>query len=158
MEEFNTIDAIGGLFSRVNCVGQYNCFFAGYVDTTSSAGLFGGALGGLAGGIVAGMNKKCDGYLINQTERGIGLIPLNSKGFSNNLAKMKADINSFIFIDQGNIKSVTIKKANLISLVTKKVVINLADGSKYNLLVNNKEKNLPYHETNFNNFINGYKM
>lgn len=48
---------------------------------------------------------------------------------------------------------------NFINLLTSiiRVIIELNNGRKYNLQVNNKEKNVPYHEANFAEFMNRYK-
>ena len=50
-----------------------------------------------------------------------------------------------------------IKRANLISLVSKEITIKLGNGRVINLMVNNKEKALPYHEMEFTKFVNSHK-
>lgn len=156
MEQFNTIEGVSNLFRNANCIGQDNCYFISYISISTSGGL----LGGFVSAMESKMENKCDGYLVNQTESGIGLIPLNSDGMSyitNNPKKMKANVEACTFIQQADIKKVTIKNANLISLVTKEVTIELINGRKYNWLVNKKEKTIPYHEENFAKFMNMYK-
>ena len=163
MEQFNTIEGVTNLFNSINCVGQDNCYFVSYVDINASnsvlmGGLFGGALGAFAAGMAAGMEQNANGYLINENENGLVLIPLNSTGISNNLKKMVPNTNAFVYVAKSEIKKIKIKRAYLISAVVKKVKIELNDGKKYNLLVNVKEKYVPYHKENFARFIEKHKM
>ena len=163
MEQFNTIEGVTKLFNSINCVGQDNCYFVSYVDINASnsvlmGGLFGGALGAFAAGMAAGMEQNANGYLINENENGLALIPLNSTGISNNLKKMVPNTNAFVYVAKSEIKKIKIKRAYLISAVVKKVKIELNDGKKYNLLVNVKEKYVPYHKENFARFIEKHKM
>lgn len=162
MEQFNTLEAVRKLFESINCVGQDNCYFVSYVDINASnsvflGGLFGGAVGAFAAGMAAGMEQNANGYLINQMENGIALIPLNSTGIGNNIKKMIPNTNSHMFFGQEEIKKVKIKRAYFISAVTKSVRIELKDGKKFNLLVNVKEKYIPYHKENFAKFMQKYK-
>lgn len=105
------------------------------------------------------MNNLWHGFLINDTEKGIGLIPLeNTKSILVfKPENMKVHLEDFIFIDKDEIESIKIKRLNFISAVTKEVNIKLKDGSRYSLMINNKEKSLEYHEINFSKFINKYK-
>lgn len=162
MEQFNTIDAVSKLFESINCVGEENCYFVSYVDINASnpvllGGILGGAVGAFAAGMVAGMEQNANGYIINQMEKGIALIPLNSTGIGNNIKKMIPNTNSYMYFGQSEIKSIKIKRAYLISAVVKKVRIELTDGKKFNLLVNVKEKYVPYHKENFEKFMQKYK-
>lgn len=160
MEQFNTIENVKDMFQKVNGIGKTNCYFLGYVTTPTSAAVLGGAVGGIIAGMKANAENQCQAYLINQTENGIGLIPLNSTSgtlLSYKPDKLIATPERFTFINQNDIASVKIKRANLISLVSKNVIIELNNGRKYNLQVNNKEKNIPYHEANFAEFMNRYK-
>lgn len=156
MKEFNTLEAISNLFEKVNCKGNENNYFISYVTAPTSAGLLGGAVGSFAAGAIVGAENKCDAYLVNQTENGIGLIPLNSSGIPglsmSGPDKMTINIDGYYFINKQDIKKLTVKRANLISLVSKSVNIELTSGRKYYWLVNNKEKLLPYHEQCFKNF------
>lgn len=101
--------------------------------------------------------RELSGYIINQMENGIALIPLRTEGIGFNIKKMVPNINSYTFFAQSEIKNIKIKRANLISAVSKKVVIELKDGNKYNLMVNLKEKYLPYQQDNFAKFMKKYK-
>lgn len=160
MNEFNTIEGIRELFEKVNCIGEDNCFFYSIRNMRSAKV---GATGGLVGGMMAGMkaaenNRAWDGYLINQTEKGIGLIPLKStKSLYIKLENMVVQLDQFMFIENNNISSVKIKKLNLFSPVAKTVDIKLKNDADFKLIVRNKEKQLPYHEENFAKFISKYK-
>ena len=157
MGNFCTIEGIRELFERVNFIGAENCFFYCITNKQSpAAGMAGGALGGM---VAAMTNKAWDAYLVNQTEKGIGLIPLkNTKPlFSTKVENMVPQLDCFTFLDKYNIASVKIGRFGLISPVAKSLVIKLGDGSKYNLIVNNKEKLIPYHEANFAEFVKKYK-
>ncbi|MCR5147111.1 MAG: hypothetical protein K6B70_07235 [Clostridia bacterium] len=161
MEQFNTIDGVKKLFESINCIGKENCFFVGYIDIQTSVSLgslFGGATGAFAAGMAAGAaRRELSGYIINQMENGIALIPLRTEGIGFNIKKMVPNINLYTFFAQCEIKNIKIKRANLISAVSKKVVIELNDGNKYNLIVNLKEKYLPYQQDNFAKFMKKYK-
>ena len=162
MEQFNTLEAVSNLFNSINCVGQDNCYFVSYVDINASnsvmlGGILGGAVGAFAAGMAAGAEQNANGYLINQTEKGIALIPLNTTGLTNNLKKMVPNTNSFIFVAQSDIKRIKIRRANLISLVSKQITIELNDGKKFHLLVNLKEKLIPYQQENVAKFLEKYK-
>lgn len=168
MEEFNSIESVTELFRRINCVGEENCFFISYVnnnmgDASMIGGILGGAIGGAIGAAIDSKNNatifNCKGFLVNQTEKGIALIALDYNGisWSNPIKKMKAQVDSYMFIEQEDIEKVIIKNANLISAVTKNVTIILKNTTRINLMVNKKEKYIPYHEENFARFMSKYK-
>lgn len=167
MEEFNTLESVRQLFKSINCLGEENCFFISFINNTSNATLVGGILGGAIGGAIGAVidstsntsTCNCKGFLVNQTEKGIALIPFDYEGiaWTNPIKKMKAQVNSYKFIAQEEIDKVIIKNANLISAVTKNVTIVLKDATRINLVVNKKQKDISYHEENFSKFINTYK-
>lgn len=159
MEEFGTLEAVGNLFRQVNGEGAQNNYFMGYIAVPTSAGFLGGAIGTLAAGAVVGMENDCDGFIVDLTENGLGMMPLINgglNGFTFTPKKMKANPSAYFFVPENEIKSVAIKRYNLISMVTKKVIIELNNGRKINLVVNVKEKLLPYHESGFANFMAKY--
>ena len=106
MDEFNTKEKVEELFKSVDGLGENNCIFLCFIDTNREGLKYGalGALGAVGGGAIAGvaafssgivdgMNRKSDGYLINWTESGLGIIPLDATGVMLTLtpAKLKAD-------------------------------------------------------------------
>lgn len=119
MEEFATLEKVKELFEKVDFIGEENCFIYALTNTQKPAP------SGLLGGMVAGMeaaqkNRGWSGYLINKTEKGIGLIPLKSKStFVIKPENMIPQLDKFILIDNDNIESVKIKKLGFISPVAK---------------------------------------
>ena len=164
--DFKTNDGVVNIFRNLNCIGMDNCYFVTFKDTNSEAfkygamGAVGGALGAAAAfsqGMVDGM-QNYDGLLINQTENGLGIIPLVTKGVQLmlNPDKMEANIDRFFFIPNQYITSITVKKFNIFNKKTQKVGISLTDGTEFKLLAHVSEKNIPYQELNFNKFMNKY--
>ncbi len=153
---YNTIEGAYQLFNSVNCLGQNNCIFLARININA------GAVGGLLGGIVAQMDAdekyKCDAFLINQTERGIALIPLvSSTGLSVSIKNLQPNLQGTVFIDQSYVQNVVIKRAFFISAVNKVVKITLTTGFVYDLIVYTNEKNLPYQKSEFARFVSMYK-
>ena len=175
MEEFNSLDKIVYLFRSVNCMGNENCYFICYKDTTAEgmkAGVIGGAIGGagLIGGAIASavmsansgnvsILEKFDGYLINWTDFGVGIIPLKYQGkmVTLNPSKMHPQMDSFTYIPKENLESVVVKNFNIFNSKVKKIKIKIAGiDSKLELMANVKEKLIPYQESNFAKFLDMY--
>lgn len=146
MEQFNTIEKVKELFDKANCVGNENCYFVAYKDAAKNSGM------------VKGMEYPYDAMLINQTENGLGMFYIKQDGipFTYNLAKMKVDENSYFFVNNEEIKSITIKNWALLNSKTKKVIIKLNNGKIHQLYANLNEKLLPYHNENFPKFVEKY--
>ena len=164
--DFKTNDGVVNIFRNLNCLGMDNCYFVTFRDTNSEAfkygafGAVGGALGAAAAfssGMVEGM-KNYDGLLINQTENGLGIIPLVTQGVQLilNPDKMVAEPNRFFFIPNQYIASIIVKKFNIFNKKTQKVRIKLTDGTEFKLLAHVSEKNISYQESNFAKFMNKY--
>lgn len=173
MEEFNTLEKVTNLFKNMDCVGNKNCYFICYRDTTKESikyGAIGGALGGALGGAIAGAinsfstecvngMEKFDGYLFNWTDTGIGIIPLKYKGvmLTVNPSKMQTQIDKYRFIKNEDIESIIVQKFNVFNSKVKKIKITFKDEkSKMYLIANMKEKLIPYQEDNFVKFVNEY--
>lgn len=90
------------------------------------------------------------GYLFNQNDKGICLIPI----IADTLSRNKVDIENYIFIKNEDIEKVYIKNEDFIF---KKIKIVLKDKSKYIIKTSKKIKNINYHENNLNKFIEMYK-
>lgn len=88
--------------------------------------------------------NKCDGYVVNQSEKGIGLIPLHRtcKLPTYNIEKMTADTKDFRFMPEESIKKITIKNENWISMVAKVITITLENGVRYDWRASKKEKKI----------------
>ena len=172
MEEFNTIESAEELFRSVDGLGENNCIFTCIMDTNreglkyGAMGAIGGAIGGaIAGaaafsqGMIDGMNRKSDGYLINWTEKGLGIIPLDAKGIMLTLtvSKMKADTSSYFFISNDQIQSIVVKNFNIFNSGTKRVSITLTNNAKLHLLSRVNEKQIPYQSQNLTKFAERFK-
>lgn len=172
MEEFNTIENVTELFRSVNGLGESNCIFLCYIDTNREGMKYGamGALGGAVGGAIAGamaassgiidgMNRRSDGYLINWTESGLGIILLDTKGIALTLtpAKLKVDASSYFFVDNEQIESIVVKNFNIFNKSTKTIKIVLKNKQKLHLMARLNEKLIPYQNENFSKFVERYK-
>lgn len=172
MEEFNTKEKVEELFRSVNGLGENNCIFLCFIDTNREGLKYGalGALGGFVGGAIAGavafssgvvdgMNRKSDGYLINWTENGLGIISLDATGVMLTLtpAKLKADTSSYFFVSNEQIESVVVKNFNIFNSSTKKVIIALKNNQKLHLMARLNEKLIPYQNENLSKFAEKYK-
>lgn len=146
MEEFNTLEAVKELFNKVNCVGNENCYFVVYKDTSKNLGM------------VKGMEYPYDALLINQTENGLGVFYLQQGGvpLKYDLSKMSLDENSYFFIKNEEIKSITVKNWAIFNSKTKRIVIKLNNKKVHQLYANINEKLIPYQSEYFSKFIEKY--
>lgn len=146
MEEFSTLEKVKELFNKVNCIGNENCYFVAYKNAAKNSGM------------VKGMEYPYDALLINQTENGLGIFYLQQGGvpLKYNLSKMSLDENSYFFIKNGDIKSITVKNWAIFNSKTKRIVIQLNNKKVHQLYANVIEKLIPYQNENFSNFIKKY--
>ena len=93
--------------------------------------------------------KNISGYLLNQTEKGICLIPINAEFRKNTI-----DIEHYIIINQNDIKEVKIKSQEILYI---KIQILLKDGTKYIMTTNKKIRSMPMHGENVAKFVKIYK-
>ncbi len=146
MEDFNTVEKLEEYFKKVNCYGKYNYCFTCQMEQSILPVLF-GAIGGIIAGI---KNKNVTGYLFNQFDKGICLIPI----VTDTLTKNKVDKDNYIFISNDDIEKVSIKNEDF---VFKKIKIILKNKTTYRMKTTKRIKNIEYHETNLNNFIKMYE-
>ncbi len=148
MDEFNTIKKIEEYLKQANCYGEYNyCFTVQPEDTIADAILMCfGAIGGAIAG--ARKSKGTIGYILNKNEKGIGIIPIERIGKEQKVALTKTILLKNEDIDKVSIKYDTIGKL---------IRIKMKDKSKYGFKTARKIKNVDYHETNLNKFIESYK-
>ncbi len=108
-------------------------------------------------GMVSGMEYPYEGLLVNETENGFHMVPLNQKGLvlAQKIEKMTADPDKAFFIPKETIDSVTIK--NLALLNSKDKRISIKAGDKNYLLIGRKtESTIAYHADNFAKFVEKY--
>lgn len=167
MDDFKIYEIAEKMFAENDCVGLENCIFIARKDTnkqgmqaglSSTLGLAGAAAAGMIGKNDALQNLYYDGLLINQTEKGLGFIPLCNKGIvlTFNLDKMEAKTNNFFFIGFDVIEKITIKNFNILNHKLKTLRIFLQNGDKIQILVSVTEKGVSYHEGNFARFLQKY--
>jgi len=155
MYEFNTLENVRELFSRVNCVGNENCYFVAYKDLTKNTMGMGNSF---VNGMINGMKYPYDALLINQNEYGLGIFYLKQEGipFNYDLSKMNIVKDSYFFVKYDEINRITVKNKNFINNKMKTVIIKLNNGDTHSLYANVNENLLPYHNENFSKFIERY--
>ena len=122
--------------------------------TLESAGAIGAAINGTLEGI-----DKHDGYLLNSTEEGIAIIPMDYKGvmMTINPSKMVPVLEKAVFVSNEGIESIVAKNYNIFNSKVKTVNMVFKDETKLCLIVKAVEKDIPYHQDNFNKFFEKYK-
>lgn len=164
---FKTYEEALDLFRKVNCIGDDNCIFVTYKDPNINStkyalfGAVGGAIGAMAAftnGMVEGL-EGCDGLLINQTENGLGLIPLLSKGMQMvvNVSKMEPQLDRFVFVPNNAIESIEIKNFNFLNKKLQKVTIKINGLKPLYHVAKVSDKDIEYQEQNFTKFMNKCK-
>ncbi len=145
MEEFNELEKVIKLFESVNGNGKENNYFVAYKDMQKSSGM------------VSGMEYPYEGLLINQNEKGIGMFYLTQKGLvlSQNINKMTLDKDSYVFIPNAEIKSISIKNFALLNSKVKRIIID-TNNKSHKLFAKLVEKNISYQEDGFTKFIEKY--
>ncbi len=171
MMDFRNIEGAEELFRSVNGIsdGSNNIFFA-FKNTNREgmkAGLAGGMIGaGLPGIIISKvavtdsvvLNGSFAALLINQTERGLGIIPMDQKGLqlTLNVNKLVPDTENYIFIENEAISEIKVKNFSFLNKKLQKVNISIGKIKLY-LLARVAEKDIPYQEKNFAVFMDKYK-
>ena len=123
IENIYNIEGAYELFKSYNGVGNENCIF--YMVTedpidfkTIAKGVILGAALNAAGLQVIGMQRTGNenntshfsGYLVNQTESGIGFIPLKNTHPTDAINNMEIIPNSYLFIEQKDIINIKIEQ------------------------------------------------
>lgn len=146
MEEFNTLEKVQKLFEEKNCIGKENNYMVLMQDTRKYSGM------------VAGMEYPYFALLINQTEDGIGYFYLVQPKLSLKvlLEKLVVNKDSFNFIKNEDILSISVKKFALFDNKRKSIVIKTKDKKTHYLYAKIEDNTLPYHNNNFANFLEKY--
>lgn len=167
MKDYKVLAQAHAMFAENNCIGANNCIFVAAKDHQAQ-GMQAGLKGtmGLAGRAIAGNMASADalnslaydGLLINQTEKGLGIIPLRNQGMNLNgdLAKMYALEDNCFFIGLNDIEKITVKDFSFLNRKVKTVRILLQNGQKIQILAKVAEKEIPYQEENFARFMAKY--
>ena len=166
MNGFRTLNEATDLFQSVNGLGGSNNIFVVYKDTTPQGK--GAGMGGLVGGMTSAMKSNedsmkvfgtiYDGLLINQTENGLAIIPLEQPGAKMiySFAKMEAHPEKYVFIPYTAIGGITVKNFALLNKKTQAIKINV-NGTTIPVCAKVSDKDVPYQEANFAKFMQQYK-
>ncbi|MBQ3475626.1 MAG: hypothetical protein IJH20_05600 [Bacilli bacterium] len=144
MEEFDTLEKVIELFKKSKYYYDENNIFIVYKDMQKSSGL------------KSGMEYPYEGLIINETNKGLAMIPLKQGGIvlTQSINKMEIDKErDIIFIPNEDITSITIKNFALLNSKTKRISIKTNDGKNYLLFGKINEKSIPYQQENFTKFI-----
>lgn len=173
MEDFRTLEGASALFQSVDGISVQNNIFVVFKNTTRE-GMKAGLAGGLAGGLLSAglpgvivktgkaaetvLEGKFTGLLINQTENGLGIIPMHQKGLqlTLNADKLEPEPENYIFIGNEAISEIKVKNFNIFNKKVQKVNIAV-DKYKLYLMARISEKNIPYQQENFTKFMDQYK-
>ena len=156
MFDFETYQGAMNYFAQLGFVGQNNCIF--YATTAiSTTSLMFGAVGAFAAGAArAANNREWAAYLLNVNEMGFGILPLEStKGLGIKPENLAPRFDQFFYIPYQQLASVTVKRYTIGSPI-KRVIIEITNAPKFDLLVQTKENKMPYHEGCFKAFCDFY--
>ena len=159
---YNTYEEVNEIFRKVNCIGNDNCFFVTYKNPNSTSAAMFGAVGGLVSGMANAMSddiEKSEGFIINLTEQGLGLIPLKNKGMQMviNVAKMEPQLDKFLFVPNDKIEFIEVKNFNFLNKKLQKVNIKIQGLKTLYQVARIKEKDIAYQEDNVTKLMEKYK-
>ena len=156
MFAFETYQGAINCFAQLNYVGQNNCIFYATNAVPTSALMFGAVGGAVYGASIAANNRNWAGYLLNVNEMGFGILPLEStKGLGIKPENLAPRFDQFFYIPYQQLASVTVKKYTIGSSI-KRLIIEIANAPKFDLLVQVKENKMPYHQGCFKAFCDFY--
>ncbi len=153
---FESYDGAVSLFRQLNYIGQSNCIFYATTAMPTTALMFGAAGGLAAGASMAANNRNWAAYLLNVNEMGFGILPFEStKGLGIKPENLAPRFDQFFYIPYQQLASVSVKRYTIGSSI-KRVIIEITNAPKFDLLVQVKEKKMPYHESCFMAFCEFY--
>jgi len=168
---YTTIEGAWEIFRSLGCLYNENCIFIATKDVNKDVSaksiLFGGAVGSFANGMVRGMEQSeklkeaasATIWLINHTERGIGIVPLKPIGIQliAKFDKCEPQLDKFVFVPFESISSITVKDYALLNKKTQSIQLAFPDGTKLNWAARIVIPEIPYQQQNFTFFMNKYK-
>lgn len=159
MTQFNTYENALGLFRSVNCAGSVNNIFIAYKNTSSAFGAVGGMVSAIADAASQNVFRTSDGFLFNQTDYGIGVIPLRAVKalLTYSPDKFEPDMSKFFFFRYEDIQSLEVKNFNIFNKKIQAINLALNNGIKGSLMAPVSDKHLPYQQQCFANFCANYK-
>ena len=173
MDDLSTYQGALNIFQNVNCIGQTeNCIIGTIVDYSKSseftATMVGyGALGpaGYVIGNLLGKEReerisRLNNYffaLLNYTEFGVGIMPLQGGGLKIDPAKLTPCYDAFFFFHYQELSGIKAKNYYGIRKSVKSIKITLANGKKLFFNANMCEKKLPYQEIAMRQVVEKYQ-
>lgn len=173
MDDYSTYQGALEIFKKVGCIGTAeNCILGAAVDLTQSAAFKGAMAGRLAlgsAGFLVGnaIGRKMDSksnktydynhVLINFTENGVGIMPLEGHALAIYPRKSQPDYSGFVFFPNQEISGIEINNFAGIREQIKKVVITLTDNNSLHFYFRMKLKAVPYQTESMNKFLSKYQ-
>lgn len=94
-------------------------------------------------------------YLVNETERGIAIIPIQSNGLSYKKAMPLPE--KYVFIPKEAIEKIQLKNYTVFLKSTQNLIIKAKGFPGIRINVNVKDRFIPFQEVNFKRFMEKYK-
>ena len=167
MDDLSTYQGALDIFRKVNCVGEReNCIIGTIVDysksSESTASMIGlgtlGAVGYVVGDVIGRERDLRTGRiydffyaLLNFTETGVGIMPLQGGGLKIDPQKLSPCYDGFVFYYYQELSEISSKNYMGIRKSVKAITITLLNGRKLHFNANMEEKTLPYQ-------VNGMKV
>lgn len=163
--DFQTYAQAYALFEMVKGLRDRNNIFVVMKDASrDGVGLRGaGIVGAMIGSAIekkdAFSNLAYDGLLINDTEAGIGVIPIVYKKMTLTFdpTKMTAKPNRYFFIPKEEITQVKLKNVLFMNSKRKRFVLKFRNNKKVSLLLSTKDKAISYQEQEVERLIAKYE-
>ena len=173
MDDFSTYQGALDIFRKVNCAGEReNCIIGTIVDYSKSnevtASMIGLGAFGPAGYVVGeAIARERDlrisrineflFALLDFTETGVGIMPLNGGGLKINPEKLSPCYEAFVFYYYQELSGISAKNYYGIRKSVKAVTISFSNGKKLHFNANMTEKTLPYQENAMKYFVGKYQ-
>lgn len=173
MSDFKTLDGALELFEQVDGISSSNNVFLTLRDTNRDgmqAGIAAGVASGLAAAFGSGLfvmkgNSEAlfsghfDAILINQTDKGLGFIPMHSSKVVMTTAKienLEPALDEYVFAPYEVLADIKAKNYSFLNKKIQTVKIKFGDKYTLHLLARKQEKLLPYQEENYAKFMAQY--
>ena len=145
IEDWNSVEKMDSLFEDAGLPNDQHQYMIAYSTFPTGAIILGGA--GTA--MTENVDQGYGGYWVSVHPDHIDLFPLAKLNRQNSImspGRMALSTSDPYTLTRDDIKSIKIHLANGVSIRSKTITINLNNGRKYVWLVNNNEKNLPFHQ------------
>lgn len=168
IEDWNSYEKALSWFEQANCKGEENCVFHAYRDLGKHI-LASHLIGEVAGDIAEFASRIAFNeidkmlndlenylyYLVNETEKGIAIIPIESNGLSYKKAKPLPE--KCVFIPKEAIQKIQLKNYTLFYKSAQNLIIRATGVPEIRINVNVKDRFLSFQEENFKRFMKKYK-